>query len=200
VGGAVFLAIAVLVGIGVAALSWSQVRRSAAPTGGDPAALALALKRVPAKERLGELSRRARPGSWEHELAAEALAAPDDVARLAAMNLALAAVAHALTAGALWPRTGVRIALLGAALCGFAAYVAEGGPSKWLLAIVLIGGVAVFACVEAGLRAARNATRQRRAIDELIAVAFDDMVKADAAPGARALRRVRAGRRARRRG
>ncbi len=192
--GASFVALAAVVGLGAVALSWSQARRAAAPTGGDPTALALALRRLPVSERLGELLRRTSPGSWEHDLAAEALVAPDDAARIAAMNLALAEVEHALTEGGLWPRTGVRIALFGAALCGFAAYFADGGWSKRVLAILLIGAGAALACVEAGQRAARHATRQRRAIDELIGAVFADMPKGDAAP-----RRALAGRRRRRR-
>jgi hypothetical protein len=194
VGGAFFVALAALVGTGAVALAWSQARRAAASTRGDPVALALALRRLPAGERLGELLRRTIPGSWEHDLAAEALAAPDDATRVAAMNLALADVEHALTEGGLWPRTGVRIALFGAALCAFAAYFADGGWTKRVLATLLIGAGAALACVEAGQRAARHATRQRRAIDDLIATVFGDTRKADAAP-----RRALAGRRRRRR-
>jgi hypothetical protein len=200
VGGGVFLGVAVGVGVGAAALSWAQARRAAAPTRGDPVALALALRRLPPSERLGELLRRARPGSWEHELAAEALSAPGEAARVSAMNLALAEVEHVLTRGAGWPGTGLRIALLGASLCAFAAYFAEGGRIQWSLSILGVGAVAALACVEAGRISARNAMRQRRAIDDLVAVAFGDAPSASAATKpAGAAGRATAARRARRR-
>jgi hypothetical protein len=175
VAGAAFLALAVLAGIGSAMLAWSQVRRAAAPTGGDPAALAVALKRFPVAERLHELHRRALPGSWEHDLAAEALAAPGEPARVAAVNLALSEVEHALTQGAMWPRTGIRIALLCAGVLAFAAYLSDTSQIKWSLCIVGIGAVAALTCVEAARSALRHAERQRQAIDELVAAAFGDI-------------------------
>jgi hypothetical protein len=175
---AVYLALAVVVGLGSAALAWSQARRTAAPTGGDPAALAKALKRVPVGERLAELQRRTAPGTWEHELAVDALAAPDESARVAAVNLALAEVEHTLTMGAGWPRAGVRIALLGAAFLAFAAYVGGNGQVQAPLVIVAVGALAALTSVEAGRSAERNAARQRVAIDELIAAALGDPLEA----------------------
>jgi hypothetical protein len=183
----VYLALAILADVGSAVLAWSQVRRAAAPTGGNPAALALALKRVPASERLSELHRRAPPGSWEAELAAEALAAQSEAGRVAVVNLALSEVEHTLSRGAAWPRTGIRIALLGAGLFAFAAYLTDRDQLKWSLCIVGIGVVAALSCVEAGRSAQRHATNQRRAIDDLVAAAFGEAREgaADAArPGA----------------
>jgi hypothetical protein len=163
-------------------LAWSQARRAAAPTGGDPAALALALKRVPQAERLRELHRRAPPGSWEAELAAEALAAQTETGRVAAVNLALSEVEHTLSRGAAWPRTGIRIALLGAGFFAFAAYLYDQDQFKWSLGIVGIGVVAALSCVEASRSAERHATKQRRAIDDLVAATFGDLDRED--PGA----------------
>jgi hypothetical protein len=170
--------LAVLVGVGAAWLAWTQARRAAAPTGSDPAALTLALKRLPAGERLAELRRRAAPGTWEHELAVEAIAATDEAARVGVVNLALAEAEHALTRGAGWPRAAVRIALLGAALLAFAAYIGGSGGVKAPLAILGIGGIAALTCVEARRSAQRNATRQRRAIDELVAATLGETVRA----------------------
>jgi hypothetical protein len=175
VAGFVFLALAVLAGAGSAVLAWSQVRRAAAPTGGDPAALALALKRLPVEERLRELHRRAPPGTWEHDLAAEALATEGETGRVAVVNMALSEVEHALTRGAAWPRTGIRIALLGAGFFAFAAYLSDQDQIKWPLCIVGIGAVAALTCVEAARSAERHATSQRRAIDELVAAAFGEV-------------------------
>ncbi len=168
----VFFVLAAAVGVASAALAWSQARRAASPTGSDPAAFALALKRVPAKDRLEELLRRAAPGSWEHDLAAEALAAPGQDAVVAAVNMALAEAEHALSRGAEWPKAGIRIALLGAAFLAFAAYLSGGGQVRGPLSIVAVGVAAALACVEAGRAARRNAERQRRAIDDLVTVLF----------------------------
>jgi hypothetical protein len=175
----VFLALAILAGVASAALAWSQVRRAAAPTGGDPAALALALKRIPPAERLRELHRRAPPGSWEAELAAEALAAETDAGRVAVVNLALSEVEHTLSRGASWPRTGIRIALLGAGFFAFAAYLSDRDQIKWPLCIVGVGVVAALSCVEAARSAERHATNQRRAIDDLVAATFGDTGRED---------------------
>lgn len=170
----VFIALAALVGIGAAALAWTQARRAAAATGEDLAPLTLALKRVHVEERLGELLRRSTPGSWVHELATEALAAPNGSARVAVVNLAISDAEHALSRGAGWPGAALRIALLGAGLLTFAAYLYGDGELKAPLAVVGIGVVAAFTCVEAGRSARRNAERQRRAIDELVATAMGE--------------------------
>lgn len=176
--GAVFFGLAVLVGVGSAALAWSQARRVAALTRADPAALALALKRIPVEKRLGELLRRAEPGSWEHELAAEVLAAPSDSAKLAAVNLALGDVEHALARGAGWPRAGVRIALLGDVLLGAVAYLADATQVRSSLGMAAIGVVSALTCIEAARSAERNAAKRRRGIDELVAATFGDGLKA----------------------
>jgi hypothetical protein len=181
VNGAIFLGLAALVGVSAGALAWTQARRAASPTRGDPAMLALSLKRVPADDRLVELGKRAEAGTWEHALAHDALAASGQSARIAAVNLALADVEHALSEGAGWPSAGVRIALLGAALLAFAAYL-DGCGIKWSLVIVAVGGAAGISCVEAGRSARRNATRQRRAVDDLVAVVFDGLHAADDPP------------------
>jgi hypothetical protein len=178
VAGPVLLAIAVLLGLGAISLAWSQVRRAAAVRRGDTpvstAALARALKRLPSEERLGELARRAERGSWEHQLATEALAAPGGAAQVATVNLALADMEHTLTEGAGWPRSSVRIALLGTGLLAAAAYLADGEQIRWWLSIVAIGGVAGLACFEAGRRAEHHAAQRRRAVDDLVAAAFGD--------------------------
>jgi hypothetical protein len=178
VTGAVFLALAVIVGVGSAVLAWSQVCRATTPTKGDPAALAVALRRVPAGTRLRELQRRAERGSWEHELAVEALDTPDEPARVAVVNLALAEVEHRLSEGADWPRTSLRIALLGAALLAFIARIVDRDQSRWSLAILAVGGLAALSCLEARRSAERHAAKQRRAVDDLVAAVFSDGLRA----------------------
>jgi hypothetical protein len=172
--GAVLLALAVLLGAGATSLAWSQARRTSVGIAGDYAALTVALKRLPIAERLGELARRAEPGSWEHALAVEALAAADGAAQVAVVNLALAEVEHTLTEGAAWPRTGVRIALLGPGSLATVAYLDEADQTRWWASMVAIGCVAAVACFEAGRISQRNAEHRRRAIDELVAATFGD--------------------------
>lgn len=183
--GAVLVGVALLLGIGATSLAWSQARRASAAIAEDHLALTLALKRLPLAERLGELARRAEPGSWEHQLAAEALAAPDEAARVAAVNLALADVEHALTEGAAWPRAGLRIALLGTGVLASVAFIAEREQIRWWLSILAIGGVAAFACWEAGRNSQRNAARRRRAVDELVAAALGEAAHEQGARGER---------------
>jgi hypothetical protein len=185
VAGVVFLALAVLAGVGSAVLAWSQARRAASPTGGDPAALAVVLKRFPVEMRLSELLWRAPPGSWEHDLAAEALAAPDDDGQVAAVNLALSEVEHALNRGAAWPRTGTRIALLSAGFMAFAAYLSDRSQIKWSLCIVGTGAVTALTCIEAARSARRNAESQRRAIDELVTATFGEAAREEKGDAAR---------------
>lgn len=196
VTGAFLFALAVLVGAGAAILAWSQVRRAAAPTKGDPAALAAALQRLPAETRLRELRRRAEPGSWEQQLATEALETPDESARVAVVNLALAEVEHGLSEGAGWPRASLRIALLGGALLAFVARLADEDQIRWSLAIGAVGGLAALSCMEARRIAERHAATQRRAIDDLVAATFGAGLTAAAprhAPDRRARWRARRG-------
>jgi hypothetical protein len=167
-----WVALAVVAGLGAAALAFRQARRAAAPTGNDTAALARALRRVPIGDRLAEVQRRAPAGTWEHELAAEVLAASGDDARVATVNLALAEIEHTLTEGAAWPRAGVRIALLAAGCLAFAAYISGEGALRGPLLVLAIGGVSALACFEAGRSAARSAARRREAVDALIAALF----------------------------
>jgi hypothetical protein len=189
VTGVVFFALAVMVGAGTAVLAWSQVRRAAAPTKGSPATLAATLQRLPPETRLQELRRRTEPGSWEHQLAADALDAPDEAVRAVVVNLALAEVEHELSQGAGWPRASVRIALLGATLLAFVARLADEDQSSWSLAIGAVGGLAALSCMEARRSADRHAVAQRRAIDDLVATTFGERLNAAAAAPRRALER-----------
>ena len=161
-----------LVGLAALALGWGHVRRVTAATAADPARVAASLRRVPPAERLEELRRRARPGSFEHGLAFETLAAEGEDAKVAAVNLALSEVEHAMTRTARWPRTAVRIALLGAGVLGFSAYIEDPGQLKWALATVAVGGVAAVGCVEARRAGERALGRQRRGIDALVSAAL----------------------------
>jgi len=179
--GAVLLAVAVLLALGATSLAWRQVRRASATIGGDQ--LRLGLKRLPLVERLGELGRRAEPGSWEHQLAVEALAAPDQAAQVAIVNLALADAEHTLSEGAAWPSAGVRIALLGAGLLAAAAYITDADQVRWWLSILAVGCIAALACFEASRSARRHADQRRRGIDELVAITFGDGSRGGAQAG-----------------
>jgi Flp pilus assembly protein TadB len=189
VHGAVFVVLSALAGVASATLAWRQVRRVDGALGADPGALALALKRVPAERRIEELEKRAAPGSWAHEVAREVRAAPGDAAKVAAVNLALDDVEHALVEGAGWPGAGLRIALLGAALFAFAGYLASGREITWSLASVGVGAVAALTCLEAGRSAKRRTEKLRRDVDALVASAFGEL---DAGPEPRRTPRVRA--------
>ena len=123
--GAVFLGISLLLALACSALAWSHVRRVLGATRGDLTSLSATLRRVPAADRVRRLLERTEPGSWEHELAAEALAAPDEDARVAAVNLALADVEHTFRRSVGWPPAALRIALLGAAFVAFCAYLGD---------------------------------------------------------------------------
>lgn len=168
-------------GAGCAALAWAHARAVAKVTSTDVGALVIALKRLPEAERLPALSRRARPGSFEHRVASEALSAPDDRARIAAVNDLLAEVENVLESGAAWPSAGIRIALFGAMLLGVIAYV-WAYEIRWALTIVGIGGAAALACVEANRAAKRGVASQRRAIDALVLAAVGNL--AEGAPDA----------------
>ena len=167
--GAIFLAPALALGAACVALAWAHVRRVLGAARADLEARALALKRVPAGERVQALIDRSEPGSWEHELAVEVRAAPDEDAKVAAVNLALSEFAHALEQSDRWPATALRIALLGGGVLAFLAFVTEPGRLLWPL---VVGAIAVFAaviCAQARRTGARHAERQRRAVVALVA-------------------------------
>ncbi len=172
--GLVFLALALLVGVGSAALAWSQVRRTALVMKGDCAALARALRRVPPHERVEQMRCRTAPGTWEHDLAVELQSIPEAAGQVAAVNLALSELERALAEGADWPRSALRISLLGALLMAFAAFLADPSQLRWSLTIAATGGAAAVVCLEAARTAKRNETQQRRAVDEMISVAVGD--------------------------
>jgi hypothetical protein len=174
VTGAVLLGLAALLALACAALAWTHPRRVLAATGADAAALGQALRRLPVADRLRGLLERTAPGSWEHELAADALAAPDGHARVLAANVALADMEHALRRSAGWPRAGLRIGLLGHALLALSVYLADPVQPRWAAAILAVGGATALACVEARRSGEREAVRQRRAIDALLGVALPD--------------------------
>lgn len=181
--------LALLLGLGCALLSWAHVRRVGEATSGEAGALTLALKKVPDAERLDELGRRARPQSWEHRLVGDLREAPTAAAKIAAVNDALAEVEHTFRAGAGWPSGGIRIALFGGMLLGVSAWLAARDIS-YALGIVAIGAVSAGACFEAKRSAERRVTAQRRAIDDLVAIAVGRLVpEAGALPPERRSRR-----------
>lgn len=170
--GAIFLGVYAVAGVASGALAWSHVRRVSRAARGDLESLANGLKRVPAAERVAALRDRTTEGTFEHDLAVELLAAPSEDAKVAAVNLALADAEHALVETAAWPRTAIRIALLGAGICAFAAWVSDPDQARWALAVIGIGALAALSCAQAQKTGERLAERQRRAIDALVAAAL----------------------------
>lgn len=170
--GAVFLGMAVAIGVASSALAWAHVRHVVAVLRVDANALAVSLKRTPSDERLRALLDRTDPGTFEHQLAAEALAAPHEDARVAAINDALSEIDHALASRSRWPSTALRIALFGAGLSTFLAYIAEPSVLRWPLSILVVGGVAALTCAQAGRTGERLVAGQRRAIDALVSAVF----------------------------
>jgi hypothetical protein len=175
----------VLLALGYGALAYGHVRAVCAVTHGDTPALAKALGRLPAQDRVPALLERTAPGSWEHALAAEVLAAPDADARVGAVNLALADAEHALGRTAQWPRAAWRLCAVTGLILAVPAYRADRADLRWPIAILVTGGVAMLGCAELGRSGARHAERQRRAIDALVAaaLAIPEGRGASAAPG-----------------
>ena len=171
--GNVLSVVAALVGAGSAALAWAQARRAAKPPASDRVKLANRIKALPREQRLQALAAESAPGTWEHELAREVLAAPGP-RQPAAVNLALSEIDHVLTEGDGWPGAGVRIALLSGALLGFVAYLA-GAPVGSAVGDLAIGGVSALLCFEAGRTAKRSVQGQRAAVDRLVNAVFGDL-------------------------
>jgi hypothetical protein len=176
----VLMSLGLLLAAAAVALAWSHARRVARATSGEAARLASALKRVPEADRVAELHRRSRPGTWEHQLAADVLEATSDAARVALVNEALYDVERDLEVGAAWPAASVRIALSGGLLLALVAYFVT-GEIKWSVALLGAAGAGAVASFEAGRTARRAAEAQRKAVDALIAVTLRDLVM-DGAP------------------
>jgi hypothetical protein len=178
-----------------AVLAWSHPRHVATTLRADAQALALALKRLPAGERLPALLEQSTSGSFEHDLAADVLAARDEDGKVAAVNLALGEIDHALDRRASWPPTALRIALLGAGLLAFFAYLADPAQLRWPIAVVGAGAFSALTCAHAARSGARDAERQRRAVDAVVAavLAFPPETARPAGPAGGKRRRRRGG-------
>ena len=166
---AILSVLAAALSLFAAGLAWSHARRVARVTSGQARALATALKRVAEESRVSELERRAPPGSFERTIAAALRDAPDDAAKIAAVNDALLDVEHALRQGVGWPRAGIRIALSSGLLLGLTTWLATGNLRVAVI-LVAVGGASALLCVEAGRSAARHTAAQRADIDALITV------------------------------
>ncbi|MFO0762302.1 MAG: hypothetical protein U0359_38035 [Byssovorax sp.] len=190
---ALLIAMAVVLGAGCAWLSWAHVLRVGRATSGRASALAVALKRVPDAERVDELSRRADPGSWEHRFACEVGAAPTAAAKIVAVNDALGELDHLFQAGAGWPSAAIRIALFGGMLLAVSAWLDEHSLGA-ALGIALTGVLSAGACFEAKRSAERRVAAERKAIDDLVAVAVGSLDAGDEPmpPERRARRSARA--------
>jgi hypothetical protein len=183
--GAIFLGIYVAAGVASGALAWSHVRRVAGAARGDLESIALALKRVPAADRVAALRDRTEAGTFERELAVELLAATTEEAKVSAVNLALGDAEHALVETAAWPRTALRIAILGAGICAFLAWVSDPDQLRWPLAVIGAGAIAALTCAQAQKTGERHTERQRRAIDALVTavLALPPAERAPSPPG-----------------
>ena len=181
---AIFALLAAALGLFAAGLAWSHARRVAGLTLPGTRGLTASLKRVPEEARPAELERRAPPGSWEHGVATELLHAPDDAAKIAAVNDALLEVEHALRQGATWPQAGIRIALAGGLMLGLSTWLATGNLRAAVI-LVAVGGISALFCVEAGRSARRHAEAQRNDIDALITVVMGRLAEHAPQHGAR---------------
>ncbi len=171
--------LAALLDVFAVGLAWTHARRVARVTSGDARALATALKRVPDAERVGELEGRAAPGSFERLIATELRQAPDDAARITAVNDALLDVEHTFRRSETWPRAGIRIVLAGDFVLGLSAWLATENVRAALI-LAASGGAAALLCVEARRSATRHIAAQRADIDALITVVLGALV--DQAP------------------
>ena len=176
---AILSVLAAALSLFAAGLAWTHARRVARVTSGQARALATALKRVAEESRVSELERRAPAGSFEHAIATALRDAPDDAAKIAAVNDALLDVEHTLRQGVGWPRAGIRIALSSGLLLGLTAWLATGNLRAAVI-LVAVGGASALLCVEAGRSAARYTAAQRSDIDALITVLVGNL--ADQAP------------------
>ena len=181
---AILSVLAAALSLFAAGLAWSHARRVAHVTSGEARALATALKRVAEESRAGELERRAPAGGFEHTIAAALRDAPDDAAKIAAVNDALLDVEHALRQGAGWPRAGIRIALSSGLLLGLITWLATGNLHAAVI-LVAVGAASALLCVEAGRSAARHAEAQRSDIDALITVLVGALADQGPPPGER---------------
>lgn len=170
--GSVYVALSALISGASSILAWAHVQRVTRVVRADLDSVAGSLKRLPPLERPQTLLDRSSPGSFEHELASCALAAPDDEARVAAINLSLSEVEHALGERARWPSAALRIALLGAGLCAFLAYVSDPGQVRSPLGALAVGALGALSSAQARRSATQQADHRRRAIDALVTAAF----------------------------
>ena len=170
--GALLFALALIVAVASVTLASKHGRRALGLKRADLPALATTLERLPDTDRVAALLKNTEPGTWEHELAAEVLAAPDAEARVLSVNLALADVEHTLLGGAAWPPAALRIALLGTLFLAACAFLGDRGRPGWAMGIVGVGAVSALGCVEAGRAGTRRVERQRREIDALVGAAF----------------------------
>jgi hypothetical protein len=110
--------------------------------------------------------------------------AEGDRAKVAAANELLAEAEHRLEVGARWPSAAVRLSAFGALqIASLAVLTGAGAPA---LVVILAAGLAgAVASALAGRAGRAEATRQREAIDALVATAVG--------PLARATRPARAG-------
>lgn len=169
---AVLLALSVALAAACGALAWSHVRRVACVLQPDVETLALSLKRLPAADRLITLRDRTPSDSFERELAEGVMAAPDADAKVAAVNLVLADVDHALANGERWPATALRIALLGGGLLAVMAKLLAPGQLRFSVAIAAVDVLGAVTAAQAGRAATRHVERQRAAADALVSAAL----------------------------
>lgn len=166
--GTAFLVAAIALSAGCAALCYAHLRQVRGVASPDLRALTASLRRTPEVDRLDELARRSRPGTWEHRLASEMRGAPIDRARVAVINDALADAELSLVAGAAWPPAAFRLCTYGSLLLAIAAFLAEGFTPA-IPVVAVTGAAGAIACVEIRRRARHEARAQREAIDALIA-------------------------------
>ena len=159
---------AAIIGLACAALAWAHPRRTSSLCSVDPPS-----PRIRGAAARANIRETAPEGCWELALIHELDAAPSDAAKVAAINEQLGDLDHQLKSRTEWPRTAIRIVLLGScavSVVGFAL-----GARLELGVVATIGLLSAGVCGLASMRGESAATRQRDKIDKLIKAMSSDL-------------------------
>lgn len=171
-----FIALSLLATSACVAVSWRHWVRASRLTATDARALSRELRALPGETRLPELARRSPPGSWERRFAADLMEAGDERARIAAANELLGEVEHRLREGAGWPPAAVRLSLLVSLKLAVLSFFWGAGTAE-ILTVLSTGVIGAGVSAVAGRAGRTEATRQREAIDALVAAAVGSVAR-----------------------
>ncbi|EYF08939.1 hypothetical protein [Chondromyces apiculatus] len=181
------VALALALALACAAGAWRYRDKVRRLSGGDVEATARSLRKLPREERLVALSQCAPRGSFAHRFALTVMEVRGDDARIAAVNELLAEAARVLDVGAAWSAVGTRLGALGGLLLATLMYLV-GGPPAMIAAVLGLAATGAILAATLGASARAEAERQRRSLDDLVAVVMGDSGEAPeraASPGRR---------------